>query len=708
MIKIILYILSPLILFSGCGSDDNHGVGVFKDSPVEGLAYQTNSMGGYTNANGEFLYNQGEIVTFKIGNLSIGSSIAKPVVEPVDLVSGADFDDVRVINIARLLQSFDDDGKISDTIVLSDEAKSLDVTGLDINFSNEAFIVDVHSRVKNARKLVSKEYAKAHLTSTMTDIDGDGIPNIIEQLIGSNPNKKSVDKIDPYFSYQWHINSIGQVATLTGVKSILGNDLNILEINKKYMGYNDGNPIEVMVVDDGVDIYHEDLIANINLFKSINTEPNSLNLAYDPSPKDGEYHGTQVAGIIAARAFNGVGVRGIAPFARLSGSNFLSYPSISALELSLKQDTAVSNNSWGSFFQPVPSIVPFIKYGVMNNRGGLGTIYVFAAGNERQLGHDMNLDQDTATRFVINVAALNSFDIYSSYSSPGAGNLISGYGGEYGEKYPAITTTYPTAKAKSYFSTHGYNSTGFLSVDEMKNNHINTFDSDKKLNYTTKMNGTSSAAPTVSGSIALLLEACPILGWRDVKQLLATTAIKVDSDNKSWVTNAAGLHFSRDYGFGKIDTLEMIARCQDGYSNLPMEKSIETLTTVNEDVPYDGNILENTLNVYENISVESINLKIDSTYEYASNLEIRLTSPNGTSIVMMAPNSANSIDKCVGKCEEFSAEYNPFYIYDMNLVTAGFMGETSQGTWRVEISSTDRQSSNNRAVNSIGLKIYGH
>ena len=48
-------------------------------------------------------------------------------------------------------------------------------------------------------------------------------------------------------------------------------------------------------------------------------------------------------------------------------------------------------------------------------------------------------------------------------------------------------------------------------------------------NYTSHFNGTSSAAPTVAGVIALMLDANPNLTWRDVKHILATTSAKVDA-----------------------------------------------------------------------------------------------------------------------------------------------------------------------------------
>ena len=82
-------------------------------------------------------------------------------------------------------------------------------------------------------------------------------------------------------------------------------------------------------------------------------------------------------------------------------------------------------------------------------------------------------------------------------------------------------------------------------------------------NYTSTMQGTSSAAPNVSGAIALMLEANPQLTMRDVKHILAKTSRQVDAaiapvvgdgiTYHDWVTNAAGYTYHNYYGFGGID-----------------------------------------------------------------------------------------------------------------------------------------------------------
>ncbi len=79
--------------------------------------------------------------------------------------------------------------------------------------------------------------------------------------------------------------------------------------------------------------------------------------------------------------------------------------------------------------------------------------------------------------------------------------------------------------------------------------------------------GTSFAAPIVSGVVALMQEANPELGWRDVQDILVRTAVVIDIDpdslNDSWVTIAAGLSHSYEYGFGKVDTRAAVILAQN-------------------------------------------------------------------------------------------------------------------------------------------------
>jgi subtilisin family serine protease len=63
-----------------------------------------------------------------------------------------------------------------------------------------------------------------------------------------------------------------------------------------------------------------------------------------------------------------------------------------------------------------------------------------------------------------------------------------------------------------------YESQKLFDKDELK------FPENERYNYTASFNGTSAAAPTASGVIALMLEANPKLTFWEVKYILAKTA----------------------------------------------------------------------------------------------------------------------------------------------------------------------------------------
>jgi hypothetical protein len=94
--------------------------GHFIDAPVVGLSYRGPTQEGVTadssaEDGGGFLFFPDETIEFSVGTVTLGSALADKKVSPLDLFHGADSTDPRVINVARLLQSLDDDhsdGKI--------------------------------------------------------------------------------------------------------------------------------------------------------------------------------------------------------------------------------------------------------------------------------------------------------------------------------------------------------------------------------------------------------------------------------------------------------------------------------------------------------------------------------------------------------------------------------------------------------------------
>jgi kexin len=156
-----------------------------------------------------------------------------------------------------------------------------------------------------------------------------------------------------------------------------------------------------------------------------------------------------------------------------------------------------------------------LDFGINEGRDGKGIVYVFAAGNEYAFGDDVNNEGELNSRFTITVGAVRKKGMHASYPSIGAAVFVSAPGGD-----------------REFLTNHVVATPGIGCTDAGVN--------------------TSYACPVVSGVVALMLEANPELGWRDVQGILASTSQKTDAMDKLWTTNAAGFHHSYKYGFGLV------------------------------------------------------------------------------------------------------------------------------------------------------------
>jgi hypothetical protein len=155
--------------------------GVFYDSPVQGLEYETQTLSGMTSEKGEFRYRPGETVTFSVGGLVLGSAPGGERVTPADLAIevGGDVKKIKnqkVTNIARFLQSLDEDGNVENGITITDETRNIvKQYRYKINFDqNEAaFTADPNVNAlfaKLNKKLCTGAQARNHLRRTLCGI----------------------------------------------------------------------------------------------------------------------------------------------------------------------------------------------------------------------------------------------------------------------------------------------------------------------------------------------------------------------------------------------------------------------------------------------------------------------------------------------------------------------------------------------------------
>lgn len=151
LLKISLYIAIASAL-SACSDDADSTTpappqsppvqtGIFVDSPVVNINYATDSKSGVTNSAGEFEFINGENLTFSFDSVVLPGVIAKEIITPLDLAKSISDDAVEqaniAVNIARFLQSFDDDNDPSNGIVFANDLEL--VSNIDFTLSHEDF-----------------------------------------------------------------------------------------------------------------------------------------------------------------------------------------------------------------------------------------------------------------------------------------------------------------------------------------------------------------------------------------------------------------------------------------------------------------------------------------------------------------------------------------------------------------------------------------
>jgi hypothetical protein len=153
-----------------------NATGNFIDSEVVGLNYDCGGVTGVTASLGEFQYITGQNCTFSIGGITLGSGSAAALMYPVSLVPGAEpgVDNAAVTDIARLLQSLDDDADPSNGIVISAAVRTALATAtLSAPFGDPGFAAAAASLVSMAipgRALVDAATAATHLDLSLVNL----------------------------------------------------------------------------------------------------------------------------------------------------------------------------------------------------------------------------------------------------------------------------------------------------------------------------------------------------------------------------------------------------------------------------------------------------------------------------------------------------------------------------------------------------------
>tara|TARA_R110001592_G_scaffold358929_1_gene664502 strand:+ start:3035 stop:4435 length:1401 start_codon:yes stop_codon:yes gene_type:complete len=185
----LTYVAIMTLALSACGggssggnnasspeTDGNDGAtpstlkGVFVDSPVQGLTYETNTGGGVTNADGEFTYKTGEYISFTLYGNVIGTVAAGDIITPMDLQNETHSQDY-FLNIARLLLTLDADGDTTTLQLPSASDSIIDFDQQTEDFENDPSVASFVQANANT-SLVGVADARAHLALSINNNAG--------------------------------------------------------------------------------------------------------------------------------------------------------------------------------------------------------------------------------------------------------------------------------------------------------------------------------------------------------------------------------------------------------------------------------------------------------------------------------------------------------------------------------------------------------
>lgn len=449
-----------------------------------------------------------------------------------------------------------------------------------------------------------------------------------------------VPPTDPLFADQWQFQNTANSDF----------DLNILPVWGDYTGQG----VTLAVNDVGVQLDQADLAANIDVARSYDLVLGQWGIN-DLGPDD--THGTMVASCAGAVADNGVGGVGAAPEVTLIGlRNDSESTEMRAEGVSIARmaDADIVNNSWGpshlgDFASLSTAIADHWADFGLNGRVGLGGINVLAAGNSR--GQTLQADYSP------------------THTSP------------YGVVIGAVRADGPAFLIQS-------SGPNLLAVAPGVDLATTTIDAVE----TTVATGTSFAAPLAAGVTALMLEANPGLGARDVTEILAysaryhdemvdqlaseelargaaffgsqriddTTAARLGFTKPAtiedvphdlvekfhggadWITNGAGnwngggLHFSPDFGFGLIDARAAVRLAESWdtpaatYRDMVTLSQTDTSATALTGPGQPVSTVSRSFTFDQAVTVEQARLGVTLPGGVADDVTITLTAPSGT------------------------------------------------------------------------------
>ncbi|MDB3925660.1 Ig-like domain-containing protein [Porticoccaceae bacterium] len=552
---------------------------------------------------------------------------------------------------------------------------------------------------------------------------------IIENIIFDENYKKAFTALikrefklqtDEYYPYQWYLHDFDQGGISLNKAILLGYDR--AENESVYTG----EDITIGIVGDEMR-NHPDLSVEL-----ANTNDSNFIISNKDDSTRGE--STNVAGIVGATGWNTVGIRGIVPEAKLINI----FGTLAFLSRTTKSDKLdLLQNQYDQYDQynlgeDTIEYEPIDIYLITENGySALTTKLTNKASIIFSLNHNNgSLNEKTSTTDGYTVLSEKAIAVHnSSIFIRGAGddfkqikqicnNLLpcqqSAMSNHPIVNYPPLINVAAITKNKRKATYSVLSSANWISApggEEHQNEDIITTCEREVCNadYTDNFASTSASAAIVTGVVALMLEENPKLDWRDIKYILAKTAVQIDENDNGWIPNNAGYKFHHAYGFGAIDAEATLKKVKNYTENLGELQKIPltSITKPNELLKLSENITSSTITIKQNLYVEFLMLEIrpaarndlderltNELEHLSQRRELSITSPSGTifSHTITGSDLEGMFRDGTGDVKVFKILVNQFF------------GERSAGDWTITLSGGDKY---NEEVLEWVPTIYG-
>uniref|UniRef100_A0A8B9LNB5 Neuroendocrine convertase 1 n=1 Tax=Astyanax mexicanus TaxID=7994 RepID=A0A8B9LNB5_ASTMX len=486
--------------------------------------------------------------------------------------------------------------------------------------------------------------------------------------LGADCKECSVDKLfdDPMWNQQWYLQDTRTSPSLPKL------DLHVIPVWKKGIT---GKGVVITVLDDGLEWNHTDIYPNYDPAASYDFNDNDP----DPFPRydstNENKHGTRCAGEIAMQADNNKCGVGVAYNSKVGGIRMLDGIVTDAIEASSigfnPDHVDIYSASWGpnddgkTVEGPGRLAQKAFEYGIQKGRGGKGSIFVWASGNGGRQGDNCDCDGYTDSIYTISISSASQQGLSPWYAEKCSSTLATAY------------------------SSGDYTDQRITSAD-LHNECTETH------------TGTSASAPLAAGIFALALEQNPDLTWRDLQHIVVwTSEFDPLANNPGWKRNGAGLMVNSRFGFGLLNAKALVDLADPKvWKHVPEKKQCIVRDDSFQPRPLKaaGEIsieIPTKACAGQTNSIESLeHVQVEASIEYTrrGDLHITLTSPSGTTTVLLAE-------------RERDTSSNGFRNWDFMSVHT--WGENPTGTWTLKITDTSGRMENEGQILSWKLILHG-